>query len=45
LTAATRFVGAEGVDRVVDLLRGEMELAMALAGRPSISVMDPSHLA
>jgi 4-hydroxymandelate oxidase len=37
--------GAEGVARVVDILRGELELAMALSGRPSISVMDPSLLA
>jgi 4-hydroxymandelate oxidase len=37
--------GAEGVARVVTILRGELELAMALAGRPSISALDPSLLA
>jgi 4-hydroxymandelate oxidase len=37
--------GAEGVADVVTLLRGELELAMALAGRPSLSVVDPSLLA
>jgi 4-hydroxymandelate oxidase len=37
--------GSEGVARVVDILRAELELAMALAGRPSISVMDPTLLA
>ncbi len=37
--------GEQGVARVVEILRGELELAMALSGRPSISVMDPSLLA
>ena len=37
--------GAEGVARVVQILRTELELAMALAGRPTISVMDPTIIA
>jgi 4-hydroxymandelate oxidase len=37
--------GAEGVARVVNILRGELELAMALSGRPSIPAMDPSLFA
>ncbi|MGH9356938.1 MAG: alpha-hydroxy acid oxidase, partial [Terriglobia bacterium] len=36
--------GAEGVSRVVDLLRGELEVAMALTGRPSIASIDRSVL-
>ncbi len=36
--------GAEGVSRVVQILRGEFELAMALTGRPSIKSIDRSVL-
>jgi 4-hydroxymandelate oxidase len=34
--------GAEGVSRVIDILRGEFEVAMALTGRPTISSIDKS---
>jgi 4-hydroxymandelate oxidase len=34
--------GAEGVQRVLTLLRDELELAMALAGRPTIASIDRS---
>ena len=34
--------GAEGVSRVVNILRGEFEAAMALTGRPSIKSIDRS---
>jgi 4-hydroxymandelate oxidase len=37
--------GADGVARVVRILRGELELAMALAGCPRISVMNRSVFA
>jgi len=36
--------GAEGVARVVEILRKEFEMAMALAGRPSIASIDRSVL-
>lgn len=36
--------GAAGVARVVDLLRAELEMAMALVGRPSIAALDRSVL-
>ena len=36
--------GAEGVSRVVNILRGEFEAAMALTGRPSIKSIDRSVL-
>jgi len=32
--------GAEGVTRVIDILRNEFEIAMALTGRTSISAID-----
>src|SRR4029077_517841 len=34
--------GAQGVTRVVEILRKEMELAMALMGRPSVKAIDRS---
>ena len=34
--------GAEGVTDVIDILRGELEMAMALAGRPTIASIDRS---
>lgn len=36
--------GAEGVQRVVEILRRELELAMALMGRPSIAAIDRSAI-
>jgi 4-hydroxymandelate oxidase len=36
--------GAAGVSRVIDILRGELEVAMALTGRPTISSIDKSVL-
>jgi 4-hydroxymandelate oxidase len=36
--------GAEGVTRVVEILRHEFELAMALCGRPTIASIDASVL-
>jgi 4-hydroxymandelate oxidase len=36
--------GAEGVTRVVEILRKELELAMALMGRPTIKSIDKSSL-
>ena len=36
--------GAEGVARVVNILRSELEMAMALAGRPTIASIDRSAL-
>jgi 4-hydroxymandelate oxidase len=36
--------GADGVSRVVDILRTEFELAMALTGRPTIANIDRSVL-
>ena len=36
--------GADGVSQVVNILRGEFEVAMALTGRPSISSIDRSVL-
>ncbi len=36
--------GADGVSRVIDILRGEFEVAMALTGRPTISSIDKSVL-
>jgi len=36
--------GAEGVTRVVDILRKELELSMALMGRPTIQAIDRSAL-
>jgi 4-hydroxymandelate oxidase len=37
--------GERGVGRVLDLLRGELELAMALAGCPEIALIDRSLIA
>ena len=34
--------GAAGVKRVVDILRVELEMAMALTGRPSLTSIDRS---
>ena len=34
--------GAEGVSHVLELLRAELELAMMLAGRPTLSSIDRS---
>ncbi len=34
--------GADGVTKVLDILRREFEYAMALSGRPSIASLDPS---
>jgi len=36
--------GAEGVARVINILRREFEMAMALTGRASVSDIDPSIL-
>jgi 4-hydroxymandelate oxidase len=36
--------GAEGVARVVQILRKEFEMAMALTGRPSLAKIDRSVL-
>jgi 4-hydroxymandelate oxidase len=36
--------GADGVHRVVTILRQEFEIAMALTGRPSIADIDRSVL-
>jgi 4-hydroxymandelate oxidase len=36
--------GADGVDRVINILRCEFEVAMALTGRPSIATIDKSVL-
>jgi 4-hydroxymandelate oxidase len=36
--------GAKGVTQVIDILREELEMAMALTGRPSISSIDSSVL-
>jgi isopentenyl diphosphate isomerase/L-lactate dehydrogenase-like FMN-dependent dehydrogenase len=36
--------GAEGVARVVQILRQEFELAMMLSGRPTIAAIDRSVL-
>ena len=36
--------GADGVERVVTILRQEFEMAMALTGRPSLSAIDRSVL-
>lgn len=36
--------GADGVARVVNLLRSELEMAMALVGRPSVAALDRSVL-
>jgi 4-hydroxymandelate oxidase len=36
--------GAEGVSRVINILRNELEVAMALTGRPTISSIDRSVL-
>jgi len=36
--------GAEGVTRVINILRREFEMAMALTGRASVSDIDPSAL-
>jgi 4-hydroxymandelate oxidase len=36
--------GADGVSRVIDILRSEFEVAMALTGRPSIANIDQSVL-
>ena len=37
--------GTAGVERVVGLLRGELERTMALLGRPSLPAVDASVLA
>lgn len=34
--------GAEGVTRVINMFRRELEMAMALSGRPTIASLDPS---
>ena len=34
--------GAEGVTKVLTILRKELEFAIALSGRPSIAIIDPS---
>ena len=34
--------GAEGVYHVLELLRNELELAMALSGRPTLASIDRS---
>jgi 4-hydroxymandelate oxidase len=39
-----RIAGAQGVERVVQILRKEFEMAMALMGRPSIGSIDRSVL-
>jgi 4-hydroxymandelate oxidase len=36
--------GAEGVSRVVNILRNELEVAMALTGRPTLASIDKSAL-
>jgi 4-hydroxymandelate oxidase len=36
--------GAEGVSRVVDILRDELQMAMALTGRPNIASISRSVL-
>ena len=36
--------GADGVARAVGILRTELEMAMALVGRPSVSALDRSLL-
>jgi isopentenyl diphosphate isomerase/L-lactate dehydrogenase-like FMN-dependent dehydrogenase len=36
--------GAEGAQHVLELLRGELEQAMALAGRPALTSIDASLL-
>jgi 4-hydroxymandelate oxidase len=36
--------GADGVERVVTILREELEIGMALAGRPSLGAIDRSVL-
>jgi isopentenyl diphosphate isomerase/L-lactate dehydrogenase-like FMN-dependent dehydrogenase len=36
--------GAEGVTRVVEILRKELELSMALMGRPTVKSIDRSAL-
>ena len=36
--------GADGVERVVTILRQELEIGMALAGRPSLAELDRSVL-
>jgi 4-hydroxymandelate oxidase len=33
--------GAAGVQRVVELLRAELDLAMALVGAPSLAALEP----
>jgi 4-hydroxymandelate oxidase len=37
--------GAQGVQRVVELLRAELDLAMALAGAPSLAALEPGLIA
>jgi 4-hydroxymandelate oxidase len=34
--------GAEGVTRVINILRREFEMALALSGRPTVASLDPS---
>jgi 4-hydroxymandelate oxidase len=36
--------GSEGVHHVLELLRAELELAMALSGRPTLASIDRSLL-
>jgi 4-hydroxymandelate oxidase len=36
--------GASGVEAVLNILRNELEMAMALTGRPTISSIDPSSI-
>jgi 4-hydroxymandelate oxidase len=37
--------GAQGVQRVVELLRAELDLAMALAGAPTLAALEPDLIA
>ena len=37
--------GADGVQRVVELLRAELDLAMALVGAPSLDALGPDLIA
>ena len=36
--------GEQGVARVINILRGELEMAMALSGRPTLASIDRSVL-
>ncbi len=39
------YAGAAGVRRVLEILRDELDLAMALAGRPTLASLDRSLIA